>query len=78
MNEILLVTIIVVVIAGTHLLVRKLSFQAKLYAKIGCAVLMLLLIWLTFKGDSLWFRIILTALCVTSIYKEFLSLKKPL
>ncbi len=76
MNEILLVILVLIALVGTHFLVRKLSQKSRFYLKLASAVLLLLLIWLTYNNEHLPFRILLSVLALSSLYKELLSLGK--
>ena len=76
MNEVMLIVVVVVLIIGVQLLVARLKKPLLNYVKIIAAIGILILIWV-FGGDSSFGpKLILSALALTTLWREYFSLKK--
>ena len=77
MNEILLVIVVIVLLLGFQLIfVRIIKKPLLHYIRILSAIALLILIWLFAKDSNIPVRIILSIIALSSVYKEFRSLKE--
>lgn len=76
-SEIILIIIAIAIFAGIHFGLKKIKKPYQNYIRIGSAIALLLLAWV-FGGDGgMSYKLILSAVAISSIYKEYLSLRKP-
>lgn len=76
MNELFLVIIVIGLLFGTQFILRKAKRPLLSYIKIFAAIVLLVLIWV-FGGESrIFVKVILSAIALTSIFKELISLRK--
>ena len=76
MNQLLLFVVVAVIIFGGYFLLKKVPKPAINYIKIASSILLLVLIWWAWGSDGDRApQFILTALAVSSLIKEFFSLK---
>jgi hypothetical protein len=76
-TEILLIVVSIIILIGIHLLIKRVKRPYQNYIRIGSAVVLLLLAWV-FKGDGgIGPKLILSAVAISSLYKEYLALRTP-
>ncbi|HKC36606.1 MAG TPA: hypothetical protein VKB95_11110 [Chitinophagaceae bacterium] len=76
MNEVILFVVVAIILFGGYFLLKKVPKPAINYIRIASSILLLVLIWLAWGADGDRApQFILTALAISSLIKEFFSLK---
>lgn len=76
MNEIILIVVFVIILFGLQLFTKQIKKPLIHYIKISAALAMLILIWIFGGTGNIPFKAILSILVVTSLYREYLAIKK--
>jgi hypothetical protein len=76
MNEIILLIVFTVVLLGSQFLSKKIRKPNAHYIKIFTAILLMILIWLFDKNGHYGPKIILSALALSVVFKEYFLLRK--
>lgn len=76
MNEIILLIAVIVLLIGLQLLTNQIKKPLLHLIKISAAILLLLLIWGFARDSNVPIRVVLSALVVTSAYREYLTFRK--
>ena len=76
MNEVILIIIVLIVIMGSKFLMSRQKKPSLNYTRIIAAIALLVLIWFFGEGAPIGSRMILTVIALTSMGREYSSLKK--
>lgn len=76
MNEIILFITVIALLFGLQLVTNQIKKPLLHLIKISAAILLLLLIWLFARESNVPVRVTLSALVLTSAYREYLSFRK--
>ena len=76
MNEMLLLIVVIVLIFGIQILVKRINKPISCYVRISASIGLLLLIWLFGNDSGIPIRVILSVLALSNVYREFLYLQK--
>ncbi len=76
MSEIILVVIVLVILFGAQVLVNKIKRPLLHYIRIFAAIALILFVWIFGTEGSISVKVILSALVLTSLYKEYISIRK--
>jgi cell division protein FtsB len=78
MNEITLFIIVIIILILPQFLMRENKKPSVVYIRIISAIALLILVWVFGDEGKLSVKLILSALILTSLHKQFVSLKKPI
>ena len=76
MTEYVLLGVVLLILIGTHFLLKKIKNPSLFYIKLITAIGLILLIWLYNPEKNKAIRIVMTVIVAASLYKEYLSMKK--
>jgi hypothetical protein len=76
MSEIILVFVFVAILFGLQVFTKQIKKPLIHYIKISAALAMLILLWIFGGNGNIPLKVILSVLMVTSLYREYLSIKK--
>ena len=76
MSEVIIIAVVIVLLLFPQFLIKRIKKPLSVYIKIVSAIAFLVLIWF-FGDDGKWaVKVILSAVMLTVLYKEYLSIKK--
>lgn len=78
MNEAILFTAVVMILLFAQFSISRIKKPLSHYIKIISAIALLVLIWIFGNEGKLPVKVILTVLMLTALYRQFVSLKKPI
>jgi hypothetical protein len=76
MNESILFLVVAVLLFSTQIAFRQVKKPMVFYVRILAALTLLLFVWIINKNSNLAPKILLSAIALTSLYKEYISAKK--
>jgi hypothetical protein len=76
MNEIFLLIVVVGILFGLHFLINRIKKPKLQYLKILVAIALLLLIWIFDRNGHFGPKLILSAIALSVLFKEFFFIRK--